>query len=164
MNATISCKLAAVLLIATLFFKNTATAQPNKLPPFRMSMANGKQFKAEDLPLGKPILLIYFSPDCDHCEKMAKEFFKQKEKFKNASVVMMTYLPVDKVVKFVNDYGVAKQANIFVGTEGATFFVRDYFKIKELPFAALYTKRGDFVISYERNIALKELAGKLVHL
>ena len=45
--------------------------------------------------------------------------------------------------------------------EGTTFFVRNYFKLTEMPFVALYKKDGDFVTSYTRDIALQELAQKL---
>jgi thioredoxin-related protein len=150
-----------LLVMAMLAAPTNAGAQANKLPPFRIMQSSGKVFRAEDLPMGKPILLIYFSPDCDHCEKMLKEFFGKAVQFKEASVAMITYLTLDKVAKFEKDYPVKKYANIYTGTEGTTFFVRDYFKITEMPFAVLYTKTGDFVQSYSRQIPLKDLATKL---
>lgn len=154
----------AVLLVLLLFASSFLQAQSGKLPPFAMMQANGKVFRAQDLPIGKPILLVYFSPDCDHCEKMLKEFFRKAALFQKASIALITYLPVDKVSKFVKDYSVAKHQNMYAGTEGSTFFVRNYFNIKEIPFVALYTKSGDFVKSYEKTVPLKELAGKLAHL
>ena len=105
-------------------------AQSGKLPPFSMLKADGKIFRAQDLPVGKPILLVYFSPECDHCEILMKDFFKQAAAFQKASVAFITYLPVDRVSKFVKDYNVAKHPNIYTGTEGSTFFLRNYYKIK----------------------------------
>jgi hypothetical protein len=151
----------AFVLMAMLAEPISAKAQANKLPPFRMVQSDGKIFKAEDLPMGKPIIIIYFSSDCDHCEKMMKEFFGKARLFSTSSVAMVTYLTQDKVAKFEKDYPVKKHANIYAGTEGTTFFVRNYFKITDMPFAALYTKEGNFVQSYSQEIPLNDLASRL---
>lgn len=129
-----------------------------------MVQADGKIYRAQDLPIGKPILLIYFSPDCDHCEKMVKTFFSQAANFQKASVAFITFLPVDKVSKFTLDYKLAKYPNIVAGTEGTTYLVRNYYRVKELPFVALYTKNGDFVVSYEKEVDLRIITEKLKHL
>jgi len=153
-----------VMVLAMLANSTNAAAQANKLPPFRMVQSNGKVFKAEDLPMGKPIIIIYFSPDCDHCEKMLKEFFAKATQFKEASVAMITYLTQDKVAKLEKDYPVKKHANIYAGTEGTTFFMRNYYQITKMPFAALYTKEGNFVQSYSQEIPLNDLATRLKNL
>ena len=153
-----------ILFAAFLFLLFTASfvhAQSGKLPPFKMMQTSGKIFKAQDLPMEKPILIVYFSSECDHCEKMLKEFFKQAANFQKASVAFITYLPVDKVSKFEKDYNMSKHPNMNSGTEGSTFFVRNYYKISTMPFVALYTKKGDFVTSYEKEVDLKMLAKML---
>lgn len=153
-----------VLLLSLLFSSLFLSAQSGKVPPFQMMQANGKIFRAQDLPMGKPILLVYFSSECDHCVTMLKDFFKQANSFQKASVAFITFLSVDKVSKFLKEYGVAGYPNIYAGTEGSTFFVRNYFRLKETPFAALYTKNGDLVLSYEKNVNVKALAEKLKQL
>lgn len=153
-----------VLLLSLLLSSFFLSAQSGKVPPFRMMQVNGKIFRAQDLPMGKPILLVYFSPECDHCIAMLKDFFKQANSFQKASVAFITFLPVDKVSKFTKDYGLANHPNMYAGTEGSTFFVRNYFRLKETPFAALYTKNGDMVLSYEKTVNVEALAEKLKQL
>ncbi|HRB06283.1 MAG TPA: redoxin domain-containing protein [Niabella sp.] len=136
-------------------------AQSNKVPPFRMTQSNGKLFTATNLPLGKPIMIIYFSPDCDHCQVMMKDWFKKVNDFKKASVAMITFSPIDKVITFEKDFKVNQYPNIVVGTEGLSFFVRNYYQIMDMPFAALYDKNGNLIASYQKNIPLNELADKL---
>ena len=138
-----------------------ANAQAGKLPPFRMMQANGKIFKAEDLPMEKAIVIIYFSPECDHCDKLMKELVQQTEGFKKASIAMVTYLPVEKVLEFEKTYSLKKYSNIYAGTEGNSFFLRNYYKLTEMPFAALYSKNGDFIKSYTREIDLEDLSTRL---
>jgi thioredoxin-related protein len=156
--------LVVFILLLLLFTSSSPFAQSGKVPPFQMVQANGKIFRAQNLPMGKPILLVYFSPECDHCEKMLKAFFGQAAHFQKASVALITFLPVEKVAKFVTDYNLAKHPNMYAGTEGNTFFVRNYYRVKELPFVALYTKNGDFVASFEKDINLAALAEKLKQL
>ena len=155
-------KILMMVAIALLAAVGTnAIAQAGKLPPFRMMQANGKIFKAEELPMGKPIIIIYFSPECDHCEKLMKELFKRTGELKKASIAMVTYLPVEKVLQFQKTYSLNKYPNIYVGTEGTGFFLKNYYKLTEMPFVALYTKNGHFLKSYSREIDLKDLSTRL---
>ena len=152
--------MAIVLAACTLTVENVK-AQSGKLPPFRMMQTNGKIFKAEDLPMGKAIVIIYFSPECDHCDKLMKELVQQTEGLKKASIAMVTYLPVEKVLEFEKNYSLKKYPNIYAGTEGNNFFLRNYYKLTEMPFAALYSKNGDFIKSYTREIDLEDLSTRL---
>lgn len=154
-------KLQCIVLLASLLFSSFLYAQAGKLPPFQMVQANGKVFKAQDLPIGKPIVIIYFSPECDHCEKMMKELIKKEASFRKASVAMITHLPVDRVAKFVQQYSLNKYGNIYVGTEGSTFFVRNYYKIDHMPFIALHDKNGNVVKVYRKEGPLTDLVNQL---
>jgi thioredoxin-related protein len=158
-------KIRLIILVTALVLANTiAFAQAGKLPPFRMMQANGKVFKAEELPIGKPIIIIYFSPDCDHCNQLMKDFLKREANFEKASIAMVTYLPVDDVRKFSKKYNLSKYSNIYVGSEGSTFFLKNYYQLTQIPFIALYTKNGDIVKSYNNEGALSEVSGRLKYL
>lgn len=148
-------------LLAVFVLASTAFAQNGKLPPFRIMQANGNIFKAEQLPFEKPILVIYFSPECDHCRAFMKDFFKRASDFKKASVVMVTYLPVAEVTKFINDFNVSKYPNIYVGTEGSSYFLKNYYQIGDMPFTALYDKNGNIMVSYRKDPSLNDLALKV---
>ena len=157
-------KLILLLLVSALFGMFSATtlsAQNGKLPPFRIIQSDGKVFKAEQLPFEKPILVIYFSPECDHCQAFMNDFFKRAGEFKKASVVMVTYLPVEAVTKFVADYKVTNYSNIYVGTEGSSYFLKNYYQIADMPFTALYDKDGNIIASYRNVPSIDELAVKV---
>jgi thiol-disulfide isomerase/thioredoxin len=160
MNRRFFTRAIVLLAVLTLPF-GRMHAQAGKLPPFRMMQASGKLYKAENLPMGKPILIIYFSPDCEHCQKFMKNFFQKTNDFKKASVVMITYLPVEKLAQFDKDFSVQKFSNLYTGTEGTSFFVRNYYNIMQMPFTALYDKNGNFIASYSRDIPLNDLSKKL---
>jgi thioredoxin-related protein len=154
-------KLIVLFFLIGWIFSTGAIAQQGKLPPFQMVQPNGKIFKAQYLPMGKPIVIIYFSPDCDHCEKLMKEVLKHKTELKKASIAMVTHLPVQNVTAFVKKYKLNNETNFYVGTEGTTFFLKNYYKLVEMPFMALYTKNGDLVKTFEHDGDLGDLVNKL---
>ncbi len=150
------------LFLPVFFIINSFTlSAQQKVPAFRMSLSNGKLFHASSLPQGKPIIVIYFSPECDHCHILMKEWFKQAGNFRKASVAMITFLPLNSVTLFEKEYNTKQHSNIITGTEGTTFFVRNYYKVLDLPFVALHDKNGNLVSTYSKDIPLNTLAAKL---
>jgi thiol-disulfide isomerase/thioredoxin len=133
-------------------------SQSNKVPPFKMIQADGKVFLAGNLPLGKPIVIIYFSPECEDCQQLIKELLNR---INSASIAMITYQPKDKVKQFVSEYQLDKYSNIFIGTEEDSYFVGKYYKVGQLPFMALYNKNGDLIKIYNKEISIEDL---LIHL
>lgn len=147
-----------LLLMAWMLNNYTVSAQLNKIPPFQMIQANGKVFKAQYLPLGKPIVLIYFSPDCEECQKLTKELLERSEELKNISIAMITYQPVEQVVQYVAKNNLGKYPNIYVGTEGSSLFVRNYYDIMLFPFMTLYNKDGDLIVKYtSKQVSVEDL-------
>jgi thioredoxin-related protein len=140
---------------------SVVSAQSTKVPPFRMVQPNGKVFKAENVPRGKPIIIVYFLPDCDHCQRLTKDLTRRISEFKKASIAMITYQPLNQVAKFANDYNLKRYSNIYVGTEGSSLFVRNYYNIMQMPFIALFTKNGDVIKLYTRDEGLNDLSARL---
>ncbi len=140
-----------------LLISSAAHSQSNKVPPFKITQADGKTFFAANLPLGKAIVIIYFSPDCEDCQQMTKELLKRINEIKNASIAMITSQPKDMVKKFVSEYQLAKYSNIFIGTEEDSYFVGKYYKIGQLPFMALYNKDGDLIKIYNKGVSIDDL-------
>ena len=149
-----------VLVVVFIAALNSVFAQ-KKIPPFRMAQSDGKLFNASNLPMGKPVIIIYFSPECDHCHVLMKEWFKQAGNFKKASVAMITFLPLNSVALFEKEYNTRQHSNIITGTEGSAFFVRNYYKVLDLPFVALHDKNGNLIATYSKDIPLNTLAAKL---
>jgi hypothetical protein len=77
---------------------------------------------------------------------------------------MITHLPVDKVAKFVQLYSLNKYANVYVGTEGTWFFVRNYYKVVEMPFIALHDRNGNLVQMFREEGALPEMVKRMNNL
>lgn len=158
----IRIKRCGLFIISFLFFALfyfSAIAQ--SIPPFKMSLTNGKIFSASDLPKGKPVIIIYFSPDCEHCQTLMNALFKQINNFKNAEIVMVTFKPSNEVADFEKTYRTGKYRNIVVGTEVPIFFLRLYYQLMNTPFTALYDKQGKLIYSYRKKTPVDDLAARL---
>jgi thiol-disulfide isomerase/thioredoxin len=123
-----------------------------------MMQASGRIFRAQQLPLGKPIVIIYFSPDCEECQKLTKELLQRIDEFRNVSFAMITYQPVEMVAEYVTKNNLGKYPNIYAGTEGSSLFVRNYYDIRLFPFMTLYNKNGDLIVKYtSKQVSLDDL-------
>ena len=150
------------LICFTIFICTGIFAQTAKVPPFRMVQADGKVFRAENLPFGLPIIIIYFSPDCDDCQLFISDLLARINDFRKVSIAMITYLPVGRVSDFVVKNKLTSFSNIYVGTEGNYMIVKNYYNIEQFPFVTLYNKNGDLVKKYNSNeVNLNDLSERL---
>src|SRR5689334_16303874 len=63
----------------------------NKLPEFAILKSDSTWFTNKQLPENKPVIIIYFSPECGHCQLTAEEFVKDMDKLKNTELVWVSY-------------------------------------------------------------------------
>jgi thioredoxin-related protein len=142
-----------------LIFAISAHSQP--MPPLKMQLPGNKVFDINEVPKGKPIILIYFDPDCDHCQKLMSEMFKKINQFKKAEIVLATFKPVTELDSFYKKYNVSKHPNVKMGTENVTYYLRLYYDVTTLPFTALYDKKGNLNYSYRKETSVDDLIARL---
>lgn len=111
------------------------------IAPFKIEMVNGKQFTYQQLQKNKPVILIYFSPTCDHCKAFTKELLQHEKELASKQIIMVTYVPIEEVKPFVSDFNLNNYSNIKAGTEGYSFIVRKYYNVERFPFVALFNKQ-----------------------
>src|ERR1700709_544682 len=109
------------LLLAGNTFSQNAVGP--KIAPFQIRLTNGEQFTASQLAKG-PVVLIYFSPDCEHCQNFTKDLVKNYSVVANKQVVMVTFQNMEMLKPFVTQYNLNKFLNFKVGTEGTSYVVR----------------------------------------
>ena len=151
-----------ICLSTTVLFSLAVFSQ--SLPPFKMYRSDKTIFNAAELPKTKPVVLIYFDPDCDHCQKLMKELFQKIDAFKKAEIIMVTFKSVEEVAAFEKQHNTQKYPNIIVGTEGIGFYLRNYYGLMTMPFTALYDKKGNLNYSYRKETSVDDLINRLKNL
>ncbi|MEO6914483.1 MAG: thioredoxin fold domain-containing protein [Chitinophagaceae bacterium] len=112
------------------------------IAPFEITLSNGQVFKAANVKKKVPVMLVYFAPDCDHCQHFSKDLLSNAAIIKNKQVIMITYFKVEDLVKFDKEYKLSANPNIKVGTEGTKFIVRKYYNILQFPYIVMYNSNG----------------------
>ena len=121
--------------------------KPQPIPPFRILTTDSVYFTPANLVKGKPVVIIYFSPDCSHCQHMMYELKPDFAKLKKAQIVMVTWsnkYDIRGIREFKRDYDLVKYPNFTLGTEGYTMLVQKYYDVKTTPFVAIYDSKGKY--------------------
>lgn len=139
--------LALFILIASSAFSQ-ASFGLKKIAPFNIKLTTGQTYTASQMVPG-PSVLIYFSPDCDHCQLFTEDLLKNYNVIANKQVVMVTFQDMKMVQPFAKKYKLAQYPNIKIGTEGLTYAVQRYYQIRSFPYIAIYDKAGSLVKIYE---------------
>ncbi len=144
--------------------KLPAYIKTKDLPMIKMlvdvTTTNGKQdttwFTNANLPYNRPIIVIYFSPECGHCQHELKELEKNIDSLKDAFFVFVSRFPIDSIKSFEKKYNTSIYPNMVFGKE-ATYFIPVFYDIKFTPFMAIYDRKKQFVKSYDQGTVMHEL-------
>ncbi|MES2275180.1 MAG: thioredoxin-like domain-containing protein [Bacteroidota bacterium] len=123
------------------------TVKAKPIPAYRILNADSAWVTPANLAKGKPVVIIYFSPDCSHCQRMMYELKPKLKELQNIEVVMITWsmnYDIRGIKEFRRDYGLKDYHNFTLGTEGYTKKVQDYYEVKTTPFIALYNSNGSW--------------------
>ena len=150
------------LLCCSLFLLIGAAQKITKsIAPFNILLANGKAYTYKDLPKDKAVMLIYFSPSCGHCKDFMLALVKEKKKFADRQIVMVTVDPLQDIKTFAATYNAAKYANIKIGMERSPFIVKEYYNVQHFPFVASYNAKGRLTHLITQEMKPEEIIAQL---
>lgn len=115
------------------------------LPPLQLILADSlTKYTKADLPKKKPLLVMLFSPDCEHCGHEAESFASNAEALKKIQIVMVTTYPLYRVKDFAEKYGLDKMKNVVVAKD-PHYLLIPFYDVRNFPFLALYNKKGKLI-------------------
>lgn len=130
------------------------------IPPYRIVSAPDSAIKVPaNLKKNQPVMIVYFSPDCSHCQHLMYEMKGQIKDFSKIQVVMISAVDYRMIKGFYRDFGISEYPNFTVGTEGYTYQVLKYYNVKMTPYIAIYDHKHKLLKAYDKAPKIKELAG-----
>lgn len=138
---------AFLLLFSQLTYAQSTT-KTTTIAPFKIFLTNGLPYSYTQLAKG-PVVLIYFSPECEHCQKLTEDLVKNYSVIANKQVVMISFLEENSLKQFVQRYRLQQFSNIKVGTERKPYIVPPFYKIASFPYIAIYDKNGNLAKTFE---------------
>jgi thiol-disulfide isomerase/thioredoxin len=127
------------------------------LPDFKILQKDSLTwFSKKDLKAGKPVMIMLFSPDCDHCQQQTKMILERIKDLGDLQIVMTTFQPMDKMRKFYKEYAIAKYPTIRMGRD-VSYFFGGFYKGRSIPYLAIYDRNQKLVKIYDGGATIDKL-------
>lgn len=143
------------------YSENAPYISDSTIPNFTVLQPDSSSFDKSGVPKDQPFVIIYFNPDCGHCQVTAQMFAKQSEELKNVTFLWVTYLsPLDSITAFAQKYKLAAQPNIHFGKD-LRYFIPSFFRIEYTPYIAAYSAKGKLLRTWPMGTTPNELKKEL---
>jgi thiol-disulfide isomerase/thioredoxin len=157
-----------LLFLGFIFFSFSVFAQSDStkippyqryptLPPIQILLSDSSTMYAKaQIPNGRPVLFMIFSPDCSHCQHETEELIAHMDELKDVQIVMITYHPLWMMKDFIVNYGLSKYSNIVVGKD-IYYITTGFFDIHNIPYLAMYNKKGQLIEGFEGSLPIPKV-------
>ena len=152
-------------LIVLLVICRSGIAQPDTtalfkrfpiIPPFTLLKSDSGLITKDALKKNQPLIIMYFSPECHHCQHQVEDLLKRMDDLKKIQIIFATHQPMEELIGFQNKYRLNEYPNIQAGRD-TKYFIQPFYRIKNLPYLALYDKKGNLITTFEGNVKVDKL-------
>lgn len=126
------------MLLLSLSFQGMA--QQQRIPALHFTDTDEAAVSNADIPKGKPLMLLYFRSDCDHCEHTAQQLKGTATQYP-LTIWMVSAEPIPTLRTFEDMTGLYDVDNLTV-MQDHTQSMHRWFTFTKLPFIVLYDKDG----------------------
>ncbi len=127
------------------------------VPPLKLLLLDSTSyFTKNDLKKNKPVLIIVFNPDCEHCKHETEEIIKNIDSLKNIQIVMATIMSFDLMKSFYENYDLKRFQNIIVGKD-VQYTLPSFYQMHFMPYLAMYNKKGNLLATFEGSMKMEDL-------
>ena len=131
------------------------------VPPFKLLLTDSNtHFTKENLSKKKAVMIMLFSPDCDHCKHETEDIIKNIDAFKKVQIIMSTTMPFDKMLRFYNNYDLKRFDNIIMGKD-ENYLLPVFYDIRNLPFLAFYNKKKELISVFSGALSINKVIEEL---
>ncbi|HVN59275.1 MAG TPA: TlpA disulfide reductase family protein [Bacteroidales bacterium] len=87
-------------LVTRISRKSVTSKNIQHLPLFSFSTLNGQTFNSSEIKEG-PVILVYFNPECDHCQFQIEELSHNLDSFPGLKIILVSPADRDLVSVFL---------------------------------------------------------------
>lgn len=127
------------------------------LPAFNIELLDGEhQINTGEAPEGKPTVLMFFSPDCEHCKTVTQKLLARMDSLSGVQFYLVTPVNLNLTRAFANELHLDQYPNIIIGRD-YNFYFPTFFHVDHVPYLALYDRKKQFVHLYDGHVKMEEL-------
>jgi thioredoxin-related protein len=128
------------------------------IPAFNLlKIPDSSNFTNNQLLKNTATVLIFFAPDCDHCQEETKKLTAKIDQLKNTQILLVTWMDFNMVKKFYVDYKLADYSNITITRDPQYKFLQ-YYGVHSIPDIFVYDKNGKYLNHFKKTIPVEEIA------
>ncbi len=109
------------------------------LPALKFATLSGEDYNNTMLDKNKPLMIVYFSPGCEHCQDKTVEMVEKKNLFERAQILMVSPAKTSELEKFHADYKLGDLSNLIMLFDSLDYFY-DVFGFPSYPTVYTYNK------------------------
>ena len=130
----------------------TNAAKIENAPSFMIyTVPDSIAFSNKDLNKKKPFVLMFFSPDCEHCQKETKELMAYKNELKNIQILMVSPASYGEVKNFYGEYNLSTMPNVKLGQD-VKYQLGSTYQLKTFPSIFVYSAEGKLLKAFVGNV------------
>jgi len=146
-----------MLLCAPFIFKHDMNLNYSKLPSLNIMLPDSSTiYNTQNISVEKPTILIYFSPDCDHCQEQTRAIIKNINYLRNAEILLLSNSSIFELNNFIHTYQLNHYKNIIIGNDYNYSFFK-FFNIKSFPYVVVYNNKKELVKLYKGEIGIDKI-------
>ena len=131
------------------------------VPPLKLLLADSTSFfTKDDLQKKRPVMVMLFSPDCEHCQHEMEQIIKNIYAFEKTQVILSTTRDFDNMVEFIKRYQLDRFENIIVGKD-VGYMLPVFYNIRNLPFLAFYNRQKELISVFEGTMPVEKMIAEL---
>ncbi len=121
------------------------------IPSFNIyTLPDSTSFSNKNLKKDKPFIIIFFNPDCEHCQKETKELLAYKNELKNIQILMVSPSSYALIKQFYQEYSLSTMPNIKMGQD-ANYVLGRLFNLRTFPSIFIYDNKGKLAKAFIGN-------------
>jgi len=143
---------------------NTHSVGGDPFPSFDILLVDSSmRLNTTTIKEGVPIALLYFSPDCEHCQKETEVILHHMNSFKEVQFYFITNDPLDRLRAFNGHYQLAKYPNIILGRDEQFFLLR-HFKGAYPPYLVIYDRHKKQRVAFQGDVTVDTIISSINNL
>lgn len=155
--------------LMALFFLSTVRAQDtyddlppyrkdSTLPNFQLLRPDSSWLSLAQLPKKTAVVVIFYNPDCDHCQHEATLIAQSLDKLKKIEFIWATYAPTfEDIDAFATKYKLKGLPNMHF-VKDVNYAIPSFYHLEMTPYMAAYNKNRHLVRTYALGANPIELA------
>tara|TARA_R110001592_G_scaffold363285_1_gene683196 strand:+ start:4082 stop:4696 length:615 start_codon:yes stop_codon:yes gene_type:complete len=134
---------------------NAAEEKTKELPPLSFNNLDETIFNYIN-EVEQQTLIIYFHPECEHCQYEAKQIVANKEQFNRIQILMISPAPLTQIKQFNSDYLLDKIPSLKVLWDKEQKF-ESYFGNTTFPTVFIYSKQNQLQKKYKGEVKIEAI-------